>query len=35
MRENKKALRELLSVLADMAVIAGTILILLDRLLGG
>ena len=32
MRVNKKALRELLSVLADIATIAGFILILIDRL---
>jgi len=32
MRANKKALRLLLSVLADIAVIAGFILILIDRI---
>jgi hypothetical protein len=32
MRVNKKALRELLNILADLATIAGLILILIDRL---
>jgi hypothetical protein len=34
MRVNKKVLRELLSILADLATIAGLALILIDRLSG-